>query len=162
MKGTFRTAMATALLCGATVFAFGPTASAATTPQPESQVGVALQAPTAPSGTQWGSWTTARTPSISPAVTVTSVAAGQSYTCSSGTLCTVVWNPVAGNFSVFHLYTCRTYALSYWNGPGNWYDNQTGGVRSYYYGASGNVITTFTSGQNVSQDWTPVYKIKNC
>lgn len=104
---------------------------------------------------------TAHHPTISPSVTVTHGKSG-TYTCYKGTLCTTVWDPVLNEWAIFHLYNCRTYSLSNWLGTGNYYDNQTGGVRSYFYGSSGNVLKSFTSGYNVSQNWDPVYKIKNC
>ncbi|MEV7976509.1 hypothetical protein [Streptomyces sp. NPDC086519] len=41
-------------------------------------------------------------------------------------------------------------------------DSQTGGVTSYRYGRSGNVLTRFTPDDTVySCDWTPVWSLRN-
>lgn len=103
---------------------------------------------------------TAHHPTISPSVEVTHEKT--SYICYSGELCDVVYDPAAGEWDVFRMVKCTTYSLSDWLGDGTYYDNQTGGVRSYFYGSSGNVIKSFVSGHNVTQNWTPVYKIKDC
>lgn len=65
--------------------------------------------------------------------------------------------------SKFFFYNCARYHLSDWNGTGNFYDAQTGGVTSYFYGQSGNVLRSFTPDfTNHDQDWGPVWSIRNC
>ncbi|MFF9396201.1 hypothetical protein [Streptomyces griseoluteus] len=125
--------------------------------------GVVLHYPAAPEGARaTATLVTAVSPTISPAVRTEHGAPGASYTCASGNLCLVVWDPTTSDYKRFSLYTCQKYALSNWNGWGNYYDAQTGGVTSYFYDSSGHVLKSFTSGHNVDQDWTPVWSVRNC
>jgi hypothetical protein len=123
-----------------------------------------LTAPPRPASAGLGAMTTAAVaPQISPSVDYTYVSAGATYTCFSGTLCTLVWDPTHGKYKAFRLYICTTYSLSYWHDTGNFYDAQTGGVRSYFYDQSHNVLRSFTPPQyNVPQNWDAVWYIKNC
>ena len=105
----------------------------------------------------------AASPGISPSVTTQHLPPNTPYTCSSGNLCTTVWDPTTSDYKVFFLYSCAKYSLSNWNGTGNYFDNQTGGVTSYFYGQSGNVLKSFTPDSTThAQDWGPVWSIRNC
>jgi hypothetical protein len=105
----------------------------------------------------------ANAPSVSPSVRTIHVATGEPYTCDTGNLCLEVWDPTTSNWKVFYLYNCRKYSLSYFNGWGDFTDYQTGGVRSYFYGQSGNELRSFTPPQlEVPQDWGPVWSVRNC
>ncbi len=102
-------------------------------------------------------------PTISPAVRTEHGAPGSSYDCPTGTLCTHVWDPTTSSWKTFFLYRCNKYALANWNGMGAYYNNQTGGVRSYFYDGNNRVLKSFTPDpHDHDQDWTPVWYIRNC
>jgi len=105
----------------------------------------------------------ANSPAVSPSAGSTHQAGGTSYTCPSGNLCAVVYDPTTSSWEIFFLYNCARYSLSYWNGTGNFSDYQTGGVTSYFYGQSGNTVRSFRPIlDDISQDWGPVWSIRNC
>ncbi|MFD3582006.1 hypothetical protein [Streptomyces sp. NPDC058683] len=121
-----------------------------------------ITAPAAPAGAS-AKIAAANAPTTSPAVSTTHVAPGGTAPCASGNLCAVVWDPTTSDYKVFYFYTCNRYSLSYWNGGGTYADHQTGGVTSYFYGQSGNVLATVTPDPaTYSFDWTPVWSIRNC
>lgn len=102
-------------------------------------------------------------PSISPSVSVQFAAPGGTYSCASGNLCAGVWDPNAGQWKVFKLFSCTTYALSNWNGSGFYLDNQTGSPLSTFQDQSHNVIFSFFPGGGQQNfNWDPVWFIKNC
>ncbi|MER7706611.1 hypothetical protein ABTX81_27410 [Kitasatospora sp. NPDC097605] len=103
-------------------------------------------------------------PTVSPAARFGHVPPDSDYQCAPGNLCALVWDPTTADYKIFYLYDCARYSLSGWNGQGFYADNQTGGVRSYFYGANGGVLKSFTpdGGANHTQDWTPVWSIRNC
>lgn len=86
------------------------------------------------------------------------------YECASGTLCTGVWDPNAGQWKIFKLYYCRTYAVSNWLGAGFYWNNQTGTPRSVFYDKNMNEIFSFYpgGGQLHYPNWGPVWYVKNC
>ncbi|MEU9331214.1 hypothetical protein AB0D91_47230 [Streptomyces canus] len=60
-------------------------------------------------------------------------------------------------------YNCNRYYLSDWNGEGDYVNNQTGNVTSYFYGQSGNVMTSFQpGGEPVPSKGDPLWSIRNC
>ncbi|MCI4065880.1 hypothetical protein MRQ36_26345 [Micromonospora sp. R77] len=102
-------------------------------------------------------------PMISPAPRQTRhVAAGKPATCASGNLCTFVWDPTTNSWKIFDLFTCARYSLSNWLGDGFYTNAQTGGVTVTFYGQGGNVLNSFTGTGTGSQDWDPVWSIRNC
>ncbi|MFG2988645.1 hypothetical protein ACGFZK_04945 [Streptomyces sp. NPDC048257] len=120
-------------------------------------------APAAPAAARSASLAAAASPGISPAVSTGHVAPGGSYTCSSGNLCTLVWDPTTSDWKVFYLYNCNRYSVYNWNGNGAYWDNQTGNPTSYLYNQGGGVLKSFQpGGGQLGQDWTPVYSIRNC
>ena len=124
--------------------------------------GVVLRAPAAPSGASAIAQALATSPRISPAVSTTHVPARGTFTCYYGDLCPAVWDPTTGTFKVFFLYTCARYSVSYWGGSGGFADNQTPGTRSYFYGSTGGVLKSFLAPSSGSQNWDPVYSVRNC
>ncbi|MEV4757340.1 hypothetical protein AB0J86_19795 [Micromonospora sp. NPDC049559] len=111
-----------------------------------------------------GAVAAAITPTITPAAAriryVTNPAATP---CPSGNLCAFVRDPTRpGYYKVFDLYTCALYYLSYWQNTGYYNNAQTGGVRVTFYGQSGNVLKTFTATGFGTQNWDPVWRIRNC
>lgn len=103
------------------------------------------------------------TPTISPAARqVRHVAAGKPATCASGNLCAFVWDPTTSSWKIFDLYACARYALSNWLGDGFYHNAQTGGVTVTFYSSSSGVLNSFTGTGTGSQDWDPVYYIRNC
>jgi hypothetical protein len=134
-------------------------------PSPGRAGGHVLAAPTAPRAAHSVSplATPASAPAISPSVTTGHVAPNGSYTCGSGTLCSLAWDPTRSDWKIFHLHKCARYSLSDWTETGYYFDAQTGGVRSHFYGRTGNTVKSFTPDQTQhSQDWTPVWSIRNC
>ena len=103
-------------------------------------------------------------PTSSPAVNVTHGAPGTTYTCDSGNLCASVWDPTTSSYADFRFYKCDRYYLANWFGSnGSYYDNQSSGALSYFYGAGGNVLTSFyPQYTNIDYTWDPVYSIRNC
>ncbi|KND28041.1 hypothetical protein [Streptomyces acidiscabies] len=57
-----------------------------------------------------------------------------------------------------------TYSLSYWNGGGGFYNNQTTGTVAVSYDQNGGVVhrSTAYAIAPAGWDWGPVRKIKNC
>ncbi|MFQ3559756.1 hypothetical protein QZN11_23555 [Streptomyces gramineus] len=145
------------VVASAALFVAGPAQAA----PPETAAHVHVL-PAAPAGATARS-AAAVSPTSSPAVRTAHGNPGDPYTCASGTLCAVVWDPTTGDYKQFFFYNCARYYLSNWNGTGNFYDAQTGGVTSYFYGQSGNVLRSFTPDfTNHDQDWGPVWSIRNC
>lgn len=102
-------------------------------------------------------------PSISPSANFQFAAPGGTYSCASGNLCTGVWDPNAGEWKIFKLFTCATYALSNWNGSGFYLDNQTGSPLSTFQDQFHNVLFSFFPGGGQQNfNWDPVWFIKNC
>ncbi|WP_371657460.1 hypothetical protein [Streptomyces sp. NBC_00280] len=153
-----------ALVCLlAVMFAAAPAQAAV--PAEHAPGGRVLIVPAAPSGAAAVSARSAAvsTPTSSPSVRTSHFQPGASYTCASGNLCAVVWDPTTSDYKVFFFYNCNRYYLSSWDGSGNYYDAQTGGVTSYFYGQSGNVLKSFTpDSTNHAYNWTPVWSIRNC
>ncbi|MDF4252153.1 hypothetical protein [Streptomyces sp. WMMB303] len=119
--------------------------------------------PPAPVNKRASAGITATSPKISPSAGYKYVVSAGSYTCDYGNLCTPVWDPTVGKWKVFFLYYCNTYSLSYWNGEGNYYNNQTTGTKAHFYNSSGGTYQTSTAPDpNRPIDWDPVWKIKNC
>ncbi|MEV7324171.1 hypothetical protein [Streptomyces sp. NPDC093970] len=146
------------VLALAALFVAGPAQAV-----PQRTGGHVLVLPPAPVGAASQSVAAAVSPTSSPAVRTAHGSPGQTYTCASGNLCAVVWDPTTNDYKQFFFYNCARYSLSYWNGTGNFYDAQTGGVTSYFYGQSGNVLRSFTPDfTNHDQDWGPVWSIRNC
>jgi hypothetical protein len=136
-------------------------ASVASRPSTGNQI---LIAPAAPAGLRSAAvHPDAVAPTTSPSVSTSHAASGTAYTCYSGDLCAVAWDPTTSSWKIFYLYECELYSLSYWSGDGNYYDNQSSSAHSYFYGESGNVLSSFyPQYTNVAYDWTPVYSIRNC
>src|SRR5512139_1060004 len=113
------TVTAAALLLGAGVWG---TTSAQAAPAPShassAQVLRAPAAPPAAARQTVGLAPAVSAPTISPSVSTIHIAPGASYTCYSGDLCTVVWDPSTSNYKVFFLYTCTKYTLSNWLNTG--------------------------------------------
>ncbi|CAL9279694.1 hypothetical protein [Streptomyces sp. SudanB182_2057] len=150
---------ALAVALAALFFAAPAQAAAPVNPTAGSRV---LVTPPAPHGAS-AKTVLASSPGISPSVSTSHLPPNTPYTCSSGNLCAVVWDPTTSDFKIFYLFNCAKYSLSYWSGNGNYYDAQTGGVTSYFYGQSGNVLKSFTPDfTNHTQDWSPVWSIRNC
>ncbi|MFF4492332.1 hypothetical protein ACFY0F_38690 [Streptomyces sp. NPDC001544] len=83
--------------------------------------------------------------------------------CSNGTLCPVVWNPVAQKWRQYHLSVCSAYQLFFWQGDGDYFDNQTGNVRSYFYDRQGRELYSFTPDRVTHPyNWDAVWSIRNC
>ncbi|MFB6888502.1 hypothetical protein ACFCX4_04200 [Kitasatospora sp. NPDC056327] len=162
-----RSALGTAGALTALLAAFagttGPAQAAPAAATVTTAAGQTLVAPSAPS-LQDRARLAAVSPTVSPAARFGHVPADSDYQCAQGNLCALVWDPTAGDYKIFYLYNCARYSLSGWNGQGFYADNQTGGVRSYFYGSNGGVLKSFTpdGGANHTQDWTPVYAIRNC
>jgi hypothetical protein len=146
------------------VVAAGP-AYAAVQPTQHASLGV-LTAPAAPVQTKSTSTQPtmlAVSPTISPSVDTSHVFPGQTYRCSRGTLCTQVWDSTTANWKIFRLSSCRLYTLSHWENIGLYYDNQTGGVTSYFYDQNFNVLKSFRpDATQHNYNWTPVSYIRNC
>lgn len=104
-------------------------------------------------------------PTISPSVAVSYANPGQQYGCEYGTMCAWAWDTSQNKWKIFHLYNCRTYALSNWVGDGGWDNNQTTGTVARFYGSNGSsevlpASTAFERRHPIS--WNPVYYIRNC
>ncbi|WP_129786957.1 hypothetical protein [Promicromonospora panici] len=104
-------------------------------------------------------------PTISPTVAVSYANPGQQYGCEYGTMCAWAWDTSQNKWKIFHLYNCRTYALSNWIGDGGWDNNQTTGTVARFYGSNGSTqvlspSTAFERRHPIS--WNPVYYIRNC
>jgi len=64
---------------------------------------------------------------------------------------------------VFWFDACATYSLSNWEGGGPYYNNQTGGKAvASFYRQNGTVLDNVYPGEDGWQDWSPVWKIRNC
>ncbi|MEU2556813.1 hypothetical protein ABZ589_34950 [Streptomyces sp. NPDC013313] len=105
----------------------------------------------------------ATAPSTAPAAGYVEYSPGSVAPCSRGVLCTAVWNPVSLKWRQFNLSACNLYNVFYWQNGGYYFDNQTGGVRSYFYGQSGNVLLSFTpDATQRDYNWDRVYSVRNC
>ncbi|MGI5376856.1 hypothetical protein ACQEV2_21925 [Streptomyces sp. CA-251387] len=155
-----------ALLCVlAAVFTATAPAQAAPAHSADAAPGRNLVAPPAPQGAQAADLSAAAvSPGISPAADFIHVAPGGTFNCGSGNLCTEVWDPTTNSWKIYFLYRCARYSLSNWIGGGYYYDHQTGGVTSYFYGQSGNVLHSFKPDWPTlhSYNWDPVWSIRNC
>ncbi|MGC9541785.1 hypothetical protein [Streptomyces sp. UG1] len=118
----------------------------------------------APASAKDGQTVAAKSPTVSPSAPYTYVKKGNSTNCGSGNLCLAVNDPTRPDtWKVFKLYTCRTYSLSYWNGTGYYYNNQTGSrATATFYGSSGNVLKNVPINASGQYNWSPVWKIRNC
>ncbi|GAA2403498.1 hypothetical protein GCM10010420_33410 [Streptomyces glaucosporus] len=123
-----------------------------------------LKAPPAPAGAETVSalGAAATSPGISPYARSIHVPANSDFPCGSGNLCTMVWDPTKSMWEVFYLYDCNRYYLSDWLGTGKYFNNQTGNPTSYFYDGGGNVINSFRPPASGSQNWDPVWSIRNC
>ncbi|WP_327159718.1 hypothetical protein [Streptomyces zaomyceticus] len=79
----------------------------------------------------------------------------------------MVWDHSTDGWEVFRFDRCATYALSNWEGSGFYGDNQTGGrATATLYGQGGrwlkNVPISAPPTGAESQDWSPVWSIRNC
>lgn len=91
------------------------------------------------------------------------VSSPDSLNCTSGNLCVSVFDATRGDYVVFFLYYCDTYALSNFVGKGSYHNAQTGGAVAKFYGKTGNLITSVAPGGSGSNyNWSPVWSIKNC
>ncbi|MFJ6084277.1 hypothetical protein ACIQI8_23030 [Streptomyces sp. NPDC092369] len=91
------------------------------------------------------------------------VPAAASLNCTSGNLCVSVFDHTTGDYVVFFLYYCDTYALSNFVGTGSYHNAQTGGAVARFYGKTGNLITSVRAGGSGNDyKWSPVWSIKNC
>jgi len=141
-------------------FSTGP-AQAATAPG--TQTGDRVQvAPPAPHGAGAQSAVAAVSPTISPAANWIHRAEDEQFECKAGNLCVEAWDPTVGKWKIFFLYTCNRYYLSDWYNDGYYLNKQTGSVTSYFYGAQGQVLRAFSPPQVGTQDWSPVWSIRNC
>ncbi len=143
----------------ALILTAAPPAAASATPAP----GNTATLPQAPVSENSASGALATSPGISPSTDFEHKNSGETYTCNVGTLCAIAWDPVYGKWKVFKLYYCNTYSLSYWNGGGFYWNNQTSGTTGHVYGSSGQVIKDmYTNEGQQSYNWDPAWKIKNC
>ncbi|MET9119018.1 hypothetical protein ABZX38_33175 [Streptomyces longwoodensis] len=134
----------------------------ATPPVPDTTAVQWHRLPAAPSASQVSALR-ATAPSTAPAASYREYSGGESAPCSRGVLCTAVWNPVSQKWRQFNLSACNLYNVFYWQGDGYYFDNQTGGVRSYYYGQAGNVLLSFTpDATQRTYNWDKVYSVRNC
>lgn len=128
-----------------------------------SSTGVIMHNPARPGVAAGVTSFAAHTPTVSPAAPFTYGAPGTSYRCNSGNLCESVWDPVHHAYRDYRMYYCHRYYLSYWSGTGSFVDNQTGGVKSSFYGQRGNVLRSFRAPHaNTFLSWSPVWSIRNC
>lgn len=132
---------------------------------------VVLTAPPAPSAGLSPSAAAAVDPTISPSVIPVHLNTGDVYTCYSGSLCAEVWDYKTGDWAVFHLTRCVTYALSNWEGTGYVLDRQTGNVPTYFLNQSHATLTPpggsapgplYPSTTKYAYNWTPVWYIDLC
>ncbi|MGC4892589.1 hypothetical protein [Micromonospora sp. DT31] len=138
-------------------------APAAAEPGGVSGRGHVLVLPAAPAAAARSARLQAVTPTISPAARqVRHVAAGKPATCAGGNLCTFVWDPTTSSWKIFDLYACNRYTLSYWQGAGFYVNAQTGGPTVSFYNQSGGVVNSFTGTGTGTQNWDPVWSIRNC
>ncbi|MFJ6728606.1 hypothetical protein ACIQPQ_27285 [Streptomyces sp. NPDC091281] len=150
----------------AAVLAAGP-AQAAGTPAAGTtgQAGPVRVAPAAPRDAQGPSDRAAAavSPTVSPSVRTLHVATGEQYTCDWGNLCGEVWDPAVGKWKIFYFYACNRYSLAHWSGLGDYLNAQTGGAVGTFYGRDGSVLRTVAADAvEHSQDWTPVWSVRNC
>ncbi|TYB70443.1 hypothetical protein FXF51_03585 [Nonomuraea sp. PA05] len=120
--------------------------------------------PPAPEGAQARN-AAAVSPGISPAARRTYHAnPGDPWDCPLGNLCAAVWDNTTGNWKAFDLYTCHRYALSHWEGYGEYKNNQTGNVTSFFYGQYLEEKARFTPDYPAKHgvDWSPIWHIRNC
>lgn len=133
------------------------------------------QAPPAPRGAvaaTTGIGVQAVSPTITPSVSFELVRRGGTYSCSNGTLCTAVWDPVHDAWKIFKLYACHVYQVHNWQLDGWYVDKQTYGQTSYFKGQSYyNNLWSHTSTYNpytgsgapaLDANWNPVWMIHNC
>jgi hypothetical protein len=159
--GNLRKLAAAAVACAALAFGTAGTAEAADPGATKAdRKPLTLTAPPAPVGAQ-DLRAMATSPYTSPASTAGHVNPGATYTCAAGNLCSLAWDPTTGNWEVFRMYYCNLYALSYWNGGGYFWNNQTSGTVARFNGSSSTPTDTAPTGQTYI-DWTPVYSIRNC
>lgn len=91
------------------------------------------------------------------------VATAAAITCASGNLCVATYDATRGDYVVYYLYYCATYALTDFVGTGSYRNSQTGGATATFYGQSGNALTSVgPGGSSNSYNWSPVWSIRNC
>ncbi|MGW6709333.1 hypothetical protein ACWGDE_31225 [Streptomyces sp. NPDC054956] len=147
----------------AAVFTTGSAQAAAPSEQGTAAARVLVAPPAPAAAGQSASLVAASSPGISPWAPSNHIAGNGTYTCSSGNLCTLVWDPTTSDWKVFYLNACNRYYVSNWNGNGWYNDNQTGGVWSFLYGSNGGELKRFQpGGGQTGVDWNPVYSIRNC
>ncbi|MFR0357555.1 hypothetical protein [Streptomyces sediminimaris] len=146
--------------CGALTFG---AATAEAAPAHDAQTAVATHtAPAAPAGAKTAR-PAATSPYTSPGSSAGHVAAGASYTCEYGNLCSLAWDPTVGQWELFKMYYCNRYYLYYWNGGGAYLNNQTPGSVGHFYDVNGgNLKTIYRDTTQRSYNWDPVYSIRNC
>jgi len=102
-------------------------------------------------------------PTISPSASYTFIPPNSDYTCGSGNLCTLVWDPTRSQWKLFYLYYCNFFTLYNWLGDGFYANNQTGGVYALFYNSSRQVIRSAPADSiQRTIDWDPVYYVRNC
>ncbi|MFJ5259873.1 hypothetical protein ACIQAC_05290 [Streptomyces sp. NPDC088387] len=136
----------------------------AATPAPERAAAQVLTMPPAPEGASAPSSVAAEPPTTWPKPNkIVHVAALGSVACESGNLCVAAWDSTKGDYAVFYLYHCESYALSNFVGTGGYRNSQTGGATGRFYGQSGNLLTSVPVGaSSASYNWSPVWSIRNC
>lgn len=106
----------------------------------------------------------AESPAISPAPAWTKHVSNQGDGgCGSGYVCAWVWDPNWGDYKVYGLYVCHTYALSYWENGGMIRNNQTGGAVTTLYYENYKVFSSISPGHyEYIAAWDPIWYIKSC
>lgn len=108
----------------------------------------------------------ATAPSISPPTVIQDIARNGTYSCPWHNFCAIVANPITGGWRVFRLLNCTTYSVSFWNGSGFYFDNQSGNPGTVVFDQNRNPLnppgTIFPGGGQQSINWSPVWFVKNC
>ncbi|MCQ4205756.1 hypothetical protein [Streptomyces longispororuber] len=74
-----------------------------------------------------------------------------------------MWDKSTDDWKVFWFNKCATYSLSNWEGPGPYFNNQTGGrAVASFYRRDGSSMKNVSPGDDGWWDWSPVWKIRNC
>jgi hypothetical protein len=148
------------------VSAQGPAAAA---PEFQAQGVRILIAPPAPSGADQKATemsVAAVEPDTTPGVTSHPVAPGETYECTAGYFCPLVWNYVTRKWKVFFMYFCRIQHLQNWIGGGYYYNNQIPPVNPVdVFNQNGKLISALVV-ENPRRtrpiDWTPAWSLDVC
>ncbi|MCX4822644.1 hypothetical protein OG883_22640 [Streptomyces sp. NBC_01142] len=89
-------------------------------------------------------------------------AAGTRAACPYENFC--MWTGTGFTGTQYNLWQCQTYALSNWNGPGSWSNNQTPGTRARFLDRYRNTIYTTPGAyaNNGNYNWAPVWYVVPC